>query len=79
MKKDTLRPLRHWALTGSRPSPDVTLIILRVADLAAALPDSLFEHPEVIRGVNTARKSPALVLASTEFFRSLLIHLEATG
>ncbi|WHZ27866.1 MAG: hypothetical protein OJF51_002663 [Nitrospira sp.] len=50
------RPLRHWALTDSlasrrsrrRPSADVTLIILRVADLAAALLDSLFEHPEVI-------------------------------
>ena len=41
-------PLRHWALTDSRPSADVTLIILRVADLAAALLDSLFEHPEVI-------------------------------
>jgi hypothetical protein len=28
--------LRHWALTNSRPSANVTLIILRVADLAAA-------------------------------------------
>ncbi|HWV45864.1 MAG TPA: hypothetical protein VN039_07570, partial [Nitrospira sp.] len=27
-----------WALTDSRPSADVTLIILRVANLAAALP-----------------------------------------
>ena len=35
----------HWALTDSRPSADVTLIILRVADLAAALLDGLFEHP----------------------------------
>ena len=33
----TPRPLRHWALTDSRPSADVTLIILRVANLAAAL------------------------------------------
>ena len=56
-------PLRHWALTDSRPSADVTLIILRVEDLAAALfgerrvlarqggrvrTDSLFEHPEDI-------------------------------
>jgi hypothetical protein len=39
---------RHWALTGSRPSANMTLIILRVADLAVALLDSLFEHPEVI-------------------------------
>lgn len=31
-------PLRHWALTDSRPSADVTLTILRVADLPAALP-----------------------------------------
>ncbi len=31
-------PLRHWALTGSRPSSNVTLTIFRVADLAAALP-----------------------------------------
>jgi len=27
----------HWALTNSRPSANVMLIILRVADLAAAL------------------------------------------
>jgi hypothetical protein len=39
-------PLRHWALTDSRPSGNVTLIILRVADLTAALPDDLFEHPD---------------------------------
>ncbi|MEK6803032.1 MAG: hypothetical protein AABZ34_10220 [Nitrospirota bacterium] len=38
-------PLGHWALTGSRPSADVTLITLRVADLAAALRDELFAHP----------------------------------
>ena len=44
VKKNTPRP-RHWALTDSRPSADVTLIILRVADLAAALLDNLFEHP----------------------------------
>ncbi|HWV45830.1 MAG TPA: hypothetical protein VN039_07400, partial [Nitrospira sp.] len=62
-EKEYASPLRHWALTDSRPSADVTLIILRVADLAAALPvekrvlarrgrageiSSLFEHPEVI-------------------------------
>jgi hypothetical protein len=38
-------PIRHWALTISRPSANVTLIILRVADLAAALLHSLFAHP----------------------------------
>ena len=37
--------MRHWALTDSRPSAEVTLIILRVADLAAALLDGIFEHP----------------------------------
>ncbi len=30
-------PQRHWALTDSRPSANVTLIILRVVDLAAVL------------------------------------------
>ena len=45
MKMITPRPVRHWALTDSRPSADVTLIILRVADLAAALLNRLFEHP----------------------------------
>ena len=53
-------PLRHWALTISRPSANVRLLIRRLADLAAALPeerrvlarrgwagenDSLFEQP----------------------------------
>ncbi|WHZ28444.1 MAG: hypothetical protein OJF51_003242 [Nitrospira sp.] len=47
-EKEYASPFRHWALTDSRPSADVTLIILRVADLAAALLDSLFKHPEVI-------------------------------
>jgi len=42
---DYASPRRHWALTNSRPSANVTLIILRVADLAAALLDSLFAHP----------------------------------
>ena len=51
---------RHWALTNSRPSATVTLITLRVADLAAAVLEErrvlarqgwageivgLFEHP----------------------------------
>jgi len=38
-------PVRHWALTGSRPSASMTLLIRRVADLAVALPDGLFDHP----------------------------------
>jgi hypothetical protein len=60
VKKDYASPLRHWALTDSRPSANVTLIILRIADLAAALArgtarlgalgwagenDGLFAHP----------------------------------
>ncbi|WHZ29272.1 MAG: hypothetical protein OJF51_004074 [Nitrospira sp.] len=56
-------PVRHWALTDSRPSANVTLIILRVADLAAALLDGLFEHPEII-----------LTLASHRKFRSYYWH-----
>ena len=61
-EKNYASPLRHWALAISRPSANVTLIILRVADLAAAVfgercvlarrggrvrTDSHFEHPEV--------------------------------
>jgi hypothetical protein len=48
VKKDTPRLLRHRALTNSRPSADVTLIMLRVADLAAALLDGHFEHPNIV-------------------------------
>jgi hypothetical protein len=48
VKSDYASPLRHWALTDSRPSANVTLIILRVADLAAALLDGHFEHPEAL-------------------------------
>ncbi|WHZ29736.1 MAG: hypothetical protein OJF51_004538 [Nitrospira sp.] len=44
MRKDTPRLLRHWALTDSRPSANVTLLLRRVADLAAALLEGLFEH-----------------------------------
>ena len=40
--------LRHWALTDSRPSASVTLIILRVADLAAALRKDHFDQPECV-------------------------------
>jgi hypothetical protein len=47
-EKEYASPVRHWALTVSRPSASMTLLIRRVADLAAALLDNLFEHPEVI-------------------------------
>jgi hypothetical protein len=42
------RLLGHWTLTNSRPFANVMLIILRVADFAAALLDDLFEHREDI-------------------------------
>jgi hypothetical protein len=45
MKMKLSLRLGHWALTDSRPSTIVTLIILRVADLTAASPVELFEHP----------------------------------
>jgi hypothetical protein len=35
-EKEYASPLRHWALTDSRPSANLTLLIRRVADLAAA-------------------------------------------
>jgi len=65
-EKNYASPLRHWALTISRPSANVTLIILRVADLAAALLDRLFEHPAVFWR-SAIRTIPAILLASTEF------------
>ena len=37
--------LRHGRLTVSPASTDVALIMLRAADLVAALLDGLFEHP----------------------------------
>jgi len=40
------------------------------SSLAAALPDSLFEHPEVILDIRTVRNIPAILLASTKFSRS---------
>jgi len=38
----TVQGTKHWALTNLRPSANVTLLIRRVADLAAALLDSLW-------------------------------------
>ncbi len=48
--------LGHWALTGSRQPADVTLILFRVANLAAALPDSFFDQP-----TNNARRNTSLL------------------
>ena len=55
VKNGYASPLRHWALTDSRPSANVTLIILRVADLAVALLDGLFEHPPRMSQVASVR------------------------
>lgn len=41
-------PLGQRAITGSRPSADVTLILLRVADLAAGLPDGPIGHSTAV-------------------------------
>ncbi|WHZ26196.1 MAG: hypothetical protein OJF51_000991 [Nitrospira sp.] len=60
---------RHRALTDSRPSANVTLLLRRVADLAAALLDSLFEHPAKESVADTVRTIPALFSAPTGFFR----------
>jgi hypothetical protein len=80
-------PLGHWALTVSRPSADVTLITLRVADLAAALPwdkarlgasgwaskkVAFFAHPAGYSDADQARELIAAYCAAIEFFRSLL-------
>ncbi|WHZ30356.1 MAG: hypothetical protein OJF51_005159 [Nitrospira sp.] len=56
VRKSAPRP-RHRALTDSRPSANVTLLLRRVADLAAALLDSLFEHPAVIPVLSPDRSS----------------------
>jgi hypothetical protein len=40
------------------------------SSLAAALLDSLFEHPEVILDIRNVRNIPAILLASTKFPRS---------
>ena len=59
---------RHCRLTVSAASANVTLIILRVADLAAALLNSLFEHPVFV----TSLLAPPLgrtIRQSVFFFR----------
>jgi hypothetical protein len=47
--------LRHWALTDSHPSANVTLIILRVADLTAAAPGT---RRALRAGAGRVRRSP---------------------
>ena len=84
---NTPRPLRHGALTNSRPSADVTLIILRVADLAAALRgqrrvlarrgwagenNSLFAHPAWPVSVVSHLDIRDGYRGQKELFRSLL-------
>ncbi len=65
-------PLRHRALTDSRPSANVRLIILRVADLAEALLDGLFAHPAWLFSVPSHLDIHHGYRDQTEFFRSLL-------
>ncbi|WHZ24208.1 MAG: hypothetical protein OJF47_003320 [Nitrospira sp.] len=50
-------PPRHGRLTVSPASANVTLIMLRVADLAAALLDGLFAHPARLFSVTSHRIS----------------------
>lgn len=64
--------LGHRALTDSRPSADVTLITLRVADLAAALLDRLNAQPVVHCTTNTPRELLAADGVKIELLRRLL-------
>jgi hypothetical protein len=50
----------------------VTLIILRVADLAGALLDGLVAHPAGDSDTDTTHELNAAYDATIEFFRSLL-------
>jgi hypothetical protein len=49
------------------------------SSLAAALLDSRFEHPEDPPVLSAVRVIPARLLASTEFFRSLLVRKRNLG
>ena len=65
-------PLGHWALTVSRPSADVTLLTLRVADLAAALLDGPFAQPAGNCHTDPAHELIVMYCATIECFRSVL-------
>jgi hypothetical protein len=58
VNKEYAAPLRHGALTDSRPSATVTLTIPRVADLAVASLHNLCEHPDGI--LNILRNLPQI-------------------
>jgi len=64
-------PLRHWALTNSHPSANVRLLIRRLADLAAAALDGLFEHPVGYWGGIRDRSSATLAEIPKYFFSLL--------
>ena len=49
-------PLRYGALTGSRPSADMRLMILRLAAPVAAMLDGHFAHPAGDSDANKARE-----------------------
>ncbi len=65
-------PPRHWALTNSRPSADVTLTTLRVVDLAAALLEGLLNILWVIWIGSGTSKMPR-VIEHKIVFNSLLV------
>lgn len=60
------------ALTDSRPSADVTLILLRVADLAVALLDGLLGHPVACSDAGRHVEPSVRYDTKSEFFRNLL-------
>jgi hypothetical protein len=64
-------PLRHWALTNSRSSANVTLLIRRLADLAAAALDGHIEHPVGCLG-GTRDRSSVTLAEIPKYFSSLL-------
>ncbi len=61
-------PLGHRALTDSRPSADVTLITLRVADLTAALLHHLTAQPAVHVTTNLPHELIAADGVKIDFF-----------
>jgi hypothetical protein len=71
-KKVYVSPRRHWALTNSRPSANVTLIILRVADLAAALLEAFLRIMQGGSGSSQTSMSVTATEVRMSFFRSLL-------
>ncbi len=72
VKRVTIRLQEHCRLTVSPAPANVTLIILRVADLAAAALDGHFEHPTKLCLVMLDIQAGNLLTAQNRFFNSLL-------